>query len=319
MTSPASNLIGLYYETVPAICHALDFTPEMFRSAMSEVERSGFAFYDEADELVWVPNATDRQVGEAMGAGDKRRGPVLAELKQLPKGHRFVSEWFARYGEPFGMSIPNERPSLPPPAPIPPTEEKRESPACPIQDPSMGIPVWRVEKKRTELKGTEEKGGEELAASPPPPPAEIPEVLPEPAEVTQPAPKPAKGTRLPEGWRPGAQVMTWCSAKRVADEDIERMLERFTMYFLSASSPKAVKGNWDRAFQSWVLREIDDGKISLMPSAPVEWQPPPAEVPLAAEDSRTRLRTLLDDLAQATATKAPLSGSQALPFASWDK
>ena len=48
------------------------------------------------------------------------------------------------------------------------------------------------------------------------------------------------------------------------------------MYFLGASGERGVKANWDRAFQSWVLRELDDGKIAptLDATIPVADLPP---------------------------------------------
>lgn len=101
-SSPNSTLTGVYYVPLSTICEELGFTLEQVREGLVAVEAAGFAFYDEAESLAWVPNHAEIEIGATMRPKDKRRGKVQAELRAIGN-HRFVTEFLNRYAEPFGL------------------------------------------------------------------------------------------------------------------------------------------------------------------------------------------------------------------------
>jgi hypothetical protein len=97
VTSPAANMIGVYYVPLVSICHETGLTEKRASLALAHLEAARFAFYDHDAELVWVPNMASYQIGDTMKSGDKRRGAVLAELDKLGD-HPFVLRFAERYG-----------------------------------------------------------------------------------------------------------------------------------------------------------------------------------------------------------------------------
>lgn len=103
VTCPSANMIGLYYLPITLLAHEVGISIEGARKALRRVETAGFAYYDEVSELVWVPNAAAYQIGDELIGADKRRAAVLRELTSVGK-HRFVRDFFDKYGAPYGLA-----------------------------------------------------------------------------------------------------------------------------------------------------------------------------------------------------------------------
>lgn len=102
MTSPHSNMIGLYYLPLVALCHETGLGRNAVFAALKQIESVEFAFYDEAGEVAWVPEMARYQIGERLAEKDKKRASVLREIGQQRKG-RYFSDFMARYGEAFHL------------------------------------------------------------------------------------------------------------------------------------------------------------------------------------------------------------------------
>lgn len=117
VTSPAANMIGIYYVPFVAVAHETGLGPERVAGAMKRLETAGFAFYDHDAELAWVPNMASYQLGEAISLKDNRHKGVLAELQRVGQ-HPFVDRFHEKYAEMYSLP-PLPRPFTVPPKPLP--------------------------------------------------------------------------------------------------------------------------------------------------------------------------------------------------------
>ena len=102
LTCQASNTIGLFYLPIPTLCHETGLSEPEARLALAQCAEARFSHYDEEHELVWIPNAAEIRIGETLHSNDKRRKGIQSELAAHGK-HRFVRQFVARYGGPYGL------------------------------------------------------------------------------------------------------------------------------------------------------------------------------------------------------------------------
>lgn len=102
ITSPTSNMIGLYYLPVPTIAHETGLTADEIRLAFRTLEEIAFCWYDQPTEMVWIPAMARYQIGERLGHGDKRITGIGRELRNLP-ANPFVGAFHREYGESFNL------------------------------------------------------------------------------------------------------------------------------------------------------------------------------------------------------------------------
>ena len=103
MTTQHANMLGLYYLSKAYI--AVD-TPLGFEGASKGLAWAcevGFCQYDEASEMVWVPEMAAYQIGEQLEAKDNRCKGVQREYDALPK-NPFLAPFYERYAIPFHMT-----------------------------------------------------------------------------------------------------------------------------------------------------------------------------------------------------------------------
>ena len=107
-------------------------------------------------------------------------------------------------------------------------------------------------------------------------PAELPAALPPvptPSRVVAPKNPPVdstgRGTRIPKDWRPGDALLRWAANKGF---DANPCVERFVNFWLASSGRTAAKRDWDAAFRTWVLKDIEDGRATPLP--PAEYRSP---------------------------------------------
>lgn len=102
MTCPNSNMIGLYYLPLPTISHELGMKIDAVRKALRRGIQLGFCDYDEASEVVFVPEMARFQVGAALTAGDKRKPAVIKLLEKHYKC-RFYKAFLLKYSVAYGL------------------------------------------------------------------------------------------------------------------------------------------------------------------------------------------------------------------------
>jgi hypothetical protein len=107
ITSPYSNMLGLYDLSMTLLCHDTGFTESEAREALAKLETAGFAEYSEAEETVWIPGMAHYQVGPTLSRGDKKRASLERELS-LYEGSVFYERFLARYGKPYGLKAAEE-------------------------------------------------------------------------------------------------------------------------------------------------------------------------------------------------------------------
>jgi hypothetical protein len=121
MSSPSSNLIGLYYLPLITMTHELGYdSVAAARTVLARLEAIGFALYDEPSEYVWVVNMCREQVGDDSRTGDNRIKGVVNELRKHTR-NPFYSRFYQHYATAYDFeysTLPNpEAPSKPSEAP----------------------------------------------------------------------------------------------------------------------------------------------------------------------------------------------------------
>ncbi len=278
VTSPAANMIGIYYVPFVAIAHETGLGAERATSALARLATSGFAFYDLDGELAWVPNMASYQIGDELKEGDKRRGGAIrAELDKVG-GHRFVAEFWQRYGLGYGLG----------PAPISKTETIDESGVLsrasnetitesavpnsappsssatpPAEGASGGEPLstkgLRAQSTRAGAGAGEDQ--EEIHVQEAPPKVGAPPVIG--STVVSPSPdmakpKASRGIRLDPDWRPPPDLVDRLRAKFRVDP--LGSFDRFQNFWL-AKAKDATKLDWGRTFANWVDSDVSSGKL----------------------------------------------------------
>jgi len=82
MTSPHSNMLGIYYCPVMYMAHETGLGMEGASKALARLIEVGFCRFDEASETVFVARMAAHQIGESLSPGDKR---VLGIQKEVAK------------------------------------------------------------------------------------------------------------------------------------------------------------------------------------------------------------------------------------------
>ena len=95
MTCPSSSMSGLFTLSLPAMCHELGLPEKRVRAALEALHDEDVAHFDEAADLVWVPNMIRYQVGERLEQRDNRVPALIRELAPF-RGHPFLTELIQR-------------------------------------------------------------------------------------------------------------------------------------------------------------------------------------------------------------------------------
>lgn len=97
-TCPNATAVGIYYLPLVTLAHETGLSEKRVLAALATCERVGFAHYDVAAELVWVPRMAHHQFGDTIDPKDKRRGGLLRAGTAKLVDHRFTRQFWARYG-----------------------------------------------------------------------------------------------------------------------------------------------------------------------------------------------------------------------------
>jgi hypothetical protein len=118
ITCPSANALGLYYLPLPTLCHEVDISQQGALKALRSLSEVGFAHYDHAAEVVFVPEMARHQLGDELPEKDNRHKWVCRQLGELQK-LAFFPLFYAKYKAPFhlpdieGLERSFEAPSKP--------------------------------------------------------------------------------------------------------------------------------------------------------------------------------------------------------------
>ncbi|WP_157266505.1 hypothetical protein [Azohydromonas aeria] len=103
MSSPHSNMLGLYYQPMLYMAHETGLGIEGATKGLQRCIEANFCSYDEASEMVWVHEMALYQIAEELSPGDKRVTGVQKEYDAVPDCPYLVA-FFERYGGNFHMT-----------------------------------------------------------------------------------------------------------------------------------------------------------------------------------------------------------------------
>jgi hypothetical protein len=101
-TCPNANMLGLYYLSLPTLCHETGRPLQGALKALRSLREAKFAYYDAPSEHVYLPNMAREQIGLRLSVKDNRHIAVLRELEQLRKTP-FFNDFVTRYREAFHL------------------------------------------------------------------------------------------------------------------------------------------------------------------------------------------------------------------------
>lgn len=102
MSAPSTSMIGIFHLAVPTLCHETGLSIEDATKGLRRCSEEGIVFWDESEELVFVPALAKHQIGEELKARDHKVKGVAKALAPF-KGHRFYSMFIERYADSYHL------------------------------------------------------------------------------------------------------------------------------------------------------------------------------------------------------------------------
>lgn len=102
MTSPHSNMIGVFHCPILYMSHETGIPLEGAYKALARLSEIGFCHFEEESETVFVVRMAANQVGEEIKDGDKRKLGVIKQLEQVASA-RMAAAFRDVYGIPYGL------------------------------------------------------------------------------------------------------------------------------------------------------------------------------------------------------------------------
>ena len=103
MSSPHSNMLGLYYQPLLYAAHETGLGLEGVSKGLRSCIESGFCAFDDDSEMVWVFEMAAYQIGEELSYGDNRCKGVRKDYAELPECP-FLAPFFDRYAADFHLT-----------------------------------------------------------------------------------------------------------------------------------------------------------------------------------------------------------------------
>lgn len=103
LTSPNSNMLGLYYQPVGAIAAETGLTLEGVMQGLRGAIEAGFCHYDARTSMVWVVEMAHFQMDMAFAPTDNRVKGVQKDYDALVD-NPFLAPWFDHYAADFHLS-----------------------------------------------------------------------------------------------------------------------------------------------------------------------------------------------------------------------
>lgn len=213
MSSPHSNMLGLFYQPILYMAHETGLGEEGARKGLAGACEAGFCKFDEATEMVWVHEMAAYQIASELKATDNRCAGIQKDYDALPD-NPFLAAFFDKYQHAFHLT-------------------KRRGYPSPLQDPP---------KPRTGT-GAGEGAGDLL----PPPPAPPAPPAPPPSPVP---PADPKGSRLPNDWALPPEWAQWCTENR-PDLDPQGVADGFRDFWVGKAGKDGRKADWLATWRNW--------------------------------------------------------------------
>ena len=127
LSSPHSNMLGLYHLPVAYICADTGMTFQGALEGLQSLQKVGFCGYDDEAEVVWVYEMATYQVGESLSPNDNQCKGVQNEYNKVAE-NRFLYEFYEKYSGAFHLKIQrgNVSPSEAPCNPLGSQEQEQE-------------------------------------------------------------------------------------------------------------------------------------------------------------------------------------------------
>lgn len=109
MTSPHSNMIGVFHCPLAYIAHETGLPLEGASKGLQRLIEGQFCTYDDESETVWVHEMAKFQIGDALKAGDNQCKAIQKAVDNIAET-RIRLEFASKYAEAFHLSIPVDNP-----------------------------------------------------------------------------------------------------------------------------------------------------------------------------------------------------------------
>lgn len=103
MTSPHSNMLGLFYQPVVFMAHETGLGLEGAHKGLAGCLEAGFCDYDTNTEIVWVFEMAAFQIADSLELKDNRCKGVQNEYNSLPT-NPYLAGFFEKYSKAFHMA-----------------------------------------------------------------------------------------------------------------------------------------------------------------------------------------------------------------------
>lgn len=107
MTSPHSNMLGLFYQPEMFIAHETGLGSEGASKGLQGCIEAGFCEYDHESEMVWVFEMAHYQIGDTLELKDNRCKGVQNEYNALPE-NLYLARFYEKYSADFHMTLKRE-------------------------------------------------------------------------------------------------------------------------------------------------------------------------------------------------------------------
>jgi len=151
LTCPSANMLGLYYLPLPLLAHEIGMDAATVTQALARIAEAGFAYYDAASEMAWIPEMARFQLGSGLKKDDNRVRAIHREYQALP-AHPFLQAFYEKYRTAYHLEPPRvcSSPRMAPPyveppvaAPVPPVPPPRPvATTRTLRQPSPRLPLW---------------------------------------------------------------------------------------------------------------------------------------------------------------------------------
>lgn len=241
VSSPHSNMIGLYCQPELYMAHETGLGIEGALKGLRSCIEAGFCSFDEASEVVWVHEMAAWQIADELKPTDKRCKGIRKELDKLPD-HPYRAAFLQRYGQVFNLVPPEPEQGKPAP--------KTHAPSKPL----------RSQEQEQEQEQEQDSCGE-----------------PEPLRLISPSPPPEPVIDLPLT-RSGthsilqAKVDAWSEAFPAVDVLAE--LRRMRAWLDARPRERKTAGGIERFIVGWLGKSQDRGRAN-QPAAkavPKPWE-----------------------------------------------
>lgn len=131
LSSPHSNMLGLYYQPILYLAHETGLGLEGAKKGLQGAIEAGFCAFDEASEMVWVYEMAGYQIASELKASDNRCAGIQKDYDAL-QDNPFLGDFFDKYQGAFHLTSRRdsgeevEAPSIAPPKPLRSQEQEQE-------------------------------------------------------------------------------------------------------------------------------------------------------------------------------------------------